>query len=139
MLDRNLESFKSRFCVALRKIIDLPVLGVPLGAFLSPRRLWGEVARTLRAGEGAIDRLRLADSPPHPETSLRFVSDLSPQAGRGEACALFNGHSFAISRRASPELCQSFSLPSNRRARGSRAPDAPDSRVCNGSGSAHTR
>jgi hypothetical protein len=34
MLDWNLEFFKSRFCVAERKIIDLPVLPVP-GAGLS--------------------------------------------------------------------------------------------------------
>ena len=37
-----------------------------------------------------------------------------------------------ISRRVSPELCQRISLPSTQRALGGRAPDAPDSRVCNG-------
>jgi hypothetical protein len=42
--------------------------------------------------------------------------------------------SFAISRRVSPELCQNFPCPLNQRARGGRAPDAPDSRVCMGSG-----
>ena len=52
--------------------------------FLTSPRLRGEVASILRAGEGALDGHRLAESPPHPETSLRFVSDLSPQAGRGE-------------------------------------------------------
>ena len=33
---------------------------------------------------GTLHKFGLADSPPHPETSLRSVSDLSPQAGRGE-------------------------------------------------------
>jgi hypothetical protein len=39
MLDRNLELFKSRFCVAAGKIIDLPVLRRGLaGAFRQLRR-----------------------------------------------------------------------------------------------------
>jgi hypothetical protein len=35
-------------------------------------------------GEGAIHRIPLAESPPHPKPSLRHGFDLSPQAGRGE-------------------------------------------------------
>jgi hypothetical protein len=34
-------------------------------------------------GEGTLDAFGFAESPPHPEPSLRAVSDLSPQAGRG--------------------------------------------------------
>ena len=33
---------------------------------------------------GTLNKLRLADSPPHPDFSLRVKSDLSPQAGRGD-------------------------------------------------------
>ena len=43
-------------------------------------------------------------------------------------------HTLAISRRTSPEVCYQIPALSNQRARGGRAPDAPDSRVCNGSG-----
>jgi hypothetical protein len=49
------------------------------------------------------------------------------------------GHSFAISRPDTPEVYLEIPALSNQRARGGRAPDAPDSRVCNDSGSAHTR
>jgi putative peptidoglycan lipid II flippase len=34
-------------------------------------------------GEGLLPRIQLAESPPHPDFSLRVKSDLSPQAGRG--------------------------------------------------------
>src|SRR5436305_4197207 len=37
---------------------------------------------------GTLDSLTLADTPPHPDPSLRSVSDLSPQAGRGEAASV---------------------------------------------------
>jgi hypothetical protein len=45
-----------------------------------------------------------------------------------------SGHALAFSRRVPPELCYQLAALSNQRARGGRAPDAPDSRVCNGSG-----
>jgi hypothetical protein len=48
-------------------------------------------------------------------------------------------HTLAIPRRIAPEVCQKSSFPSNQRAQGGRAPDAPDSRVCKGSGGTHTR
>src|SRR6266851_5017597 len=35
-------------------------------------------------GEGLYPRIRLAESPPHPDFSLCVKSDLSPQAGRGD-------------------------------------------------------
>src|SRR5207248_1577714 len=61
---------------------------------------------------GTLDRL--ADSPPHPETLLRLVSDLSPQAGRGEPVA--PAHTPSRSRRVkTPELCQQ---PPSERAQG---------------------
>ena len=56
-------------------------------SFTSPR-VRGEVGAQRRV-RGTLDGLGLAESPPHPETSLRFVSDLSPQAGRGEASVHF--------------------------------------------------
>ena len=43
-----------------------------------------------------------------------------------------NRHTFAISRRVSPELCRKFPCPPIRGRGECRAPDAPDSRVCNG-------
>ena len=46
---------------------------------------------------------------------------------------------FAISRLIAPEVCQKFPYPPIRGRRECRAPDAPDSRACNGSGRTHTR
>ena len=47
---------------------------------LLPRPACGE-----RVGvRGTLNTLGLADSPPHPDFSLRVKSDLSPQAGRGD-------------------------------------------------------
>ena len=44
-------------------------------------------------------------------------------------------HAFAISRLDTPKVCWKFPYPPIRGRRECRAPDAPDSRVCNGSGS----
>src|SRR5438067_44636 len=50
----------------------------------SPRPACGERSRaSCERVRGILGRLALADTPPHPETLLRAVSDLSPQAGRG--------------------------------------------------------
>ena len=48
-------------------------------------------------------------------------------------------HDFAISPRVSREVWPARSALSHQGRRECRAPDAPDSRVCNGSGSRHTR
>src|ERR1700730_19048683 len=48
-------------------------------------------------------------------------------------------YSFAISRPDMPEVCRKFPCPPIRGRRECRAPDAPDSRVCNEWGGAHTR
>src|ERR1700682_5513010 len=48
-------------------------------------------------------------------------------------------HGFAISRPDTPEVCYKFPCPPIRGRRECRAPDAPDSRVCNEWGRAHTR
>jgi hypothetical protein len=48
-------------------------------------------------------------------------------------------HDFAFSPRNSREFCYQFPCPPVRGRRECRAPDAPDSRVCNGSGRTHTR
>jgi hypothetical protein len=50
-----------------------------------------------------------------------------------------NSHRFAISRPDTPEVCFSFPLSEIRGRRECRAPDAPDNRVCGGSGRKHTR
>src|SRR4051795_2672304 len=58
------------------------------GGHSSPRPACGERSRaSCERVRGTLDRLGLADSPSHPETLLRAVSDLSPQAARGEAAA----------------------------------------------------
>jgi hypothetical protein len=46
--------------------------------------------------------------------------------------AIFNKHNFAISRPDMPEVCQWMSALYDQGRRECRAPDAPDSRVCNG-------
>jgi len=48
-------------------------------------------------------------------------------------------HNFAISPRTRASFALNFPPPDIRGRRECRAPDAPDSRVCNGSGRAHTR
>ncbi|SHJ32636.1 hypothetical protein SAMN05444159_0320 [Bradyrhizobium lablabi] len=48
-------------------------------------------------------------------------------------------YNFTISRPDTPEVCYKFPYPPVRGRRECRAPDAPDSRVCNGSGRTHTR
>src|ERR1700730_16864646 len=48
-------------------------------------------------------------------------------------------YSLAISPRLAPEFCLKFRPSEIRGRRECRAPDAPDSRVCNGSGRTHTR
>src|SRR3984893_11493366 len=71
-----------------------------------------------------------------------------PRSGRGQAsgddaCLCIhlsvNKHDFAISRPDMPEVCQRFPYPPFRGRREYRAPDAPDSRVCNEGVRAHTR
>ena len=51
----------------------------------SPAARGGRSRASCERVRGTLDRLRLADRPPHPKTSLRAVSDLSPQAGRGQS------------------------------------------------------
>ncbi len=98
----------------------------------SPRPACGERSRaSCERVRGTLDRLGLADSPPHPETSLRFVSDLSPQAGRGKAAAS-SANTASQSRRAFRASFAKNVPPAPRRGRREcRASDAPDSRVCN--------
>jgi hypothetical protein len=48
-------------------------------------------------------------------------------------------YNFAIPRRSTPEFCLETPTLFIRGRRECRAPDAPDSRVCNGSVRAHTR
>ena len=59
----------------------------------SPRPACGERSRaSCERVRGILDRLGFADTPPHPDTSPRSVSDLSPQAGRGEASPWSHTH-----------------------------------------------
>src|SRR3982074_3401989 len=50
-----------------------------------------------------------------------------------------NGLLRSARNHVAPEFCYQHLTLCKRRAQGGRAPDAPDSRVCNGSGSTHTR
>jgi hypothetical protein len=63
--------------------LDEAIHGSASPFFTSPR--CGERSRaSCERVRGTLERLGVADSPPHPDTSLRSVLDLSPQAGRGE-------------------------------------------------------
>src|SRR5216683_4906291 len=55
---------------------------------------------------GTLGTAGLAESPPHPETSLRAASDLSPQAGRGKQKRrmLFHPSSPSLPRRDDLDL-----------------------------------
>ena len=63
----------------------------------------------------------------------------SPAFAGDDSCGCVLKRSFAISRLVSPELCRKILTLLIRGRRECRAPDAPDSRVCNNSGRAHTR
>ena len=65
---------------------------------------------------GTLDRLDSRRVPLTRSLRYRFVSDLSPHAGRGKS-SIGHRHSLAISRRDSPEFCQ-ISRPRNQRAQG---------------------
>jgi hypothetical protein len=108
------------------------------------RREWGfrpinviasEVKRSNPFFLGAA-RWIASSHPPSPEGGLRRTRELLAMT-RWEFDSNFKEQvrvkqTFAISRRVSPEVCQQLAALSNQRARGGRAPDAPDSRVCNG-------
>ena len=104
----------------------------------SPRPACGERSRaSCERVRGILDRLELADSPPHPDTSLRSVSDLSPQAGRGEASPWF-AHTPPHSRGVKRPSCAGIFRPETREGVGNAGcPMHPQSRVQNGS--KHTR
>jgi hypothetical protein len=53
--------------------------------------------------------------------------------------AMTTKHTFAIPQRLAPGVCHQIPALSNQRARGCRAPSAPESGVCRDSGRAHTR
>ena len=114
MLDRNLELFKSRFCVAMRKIIDLPVWGCRWEPSFHLAAC-GERSRAPCARvRGPSTDSGLADSPPHPETSLRFVS-ASPRK-RGEVKrARYSTDTVSRSRGAlRPSFASHFPYPPTR-------------------------
>jgi hypothetical protein len=77
--------------------------------------------------------------PPSPEGGLRRTGVLPCANASRLSQAMTSRHSFAISRLDAPEVCQKFPYPPIRGRRECRAPDAPDSRVCNDSGRTHTR
>src|SRR3954447_22927664 len=65
----------------------------------SPRPACGERSRaSCERVRGTLDRLALADSPPHPETLLRAVSDLSPQAGEVLMLVIASGAKQSMAR-----------------------------------------
>src|SRR5882724_8165756 len=127
MLNRKLELFKSRFCVAEGKIIDRPVFRgvanvVPAnaGTYNSGRQLMAKMSAAeleRRDAAYAFAGTTQADSKSQTtaDTTSRFRGPIRPR--------------FAIK----------FPYPPIRGRRECRAPDAPDSRVCNGSGRTHTR
>src|SRR5207244_1948346 len=57
-------------------VLDSAPHSCPASSAPSPRLLRGE-----GRGEGLYPRIRLVESPPHPDFSLRVKSGLSPQAG----------------------------------------------------------
>src|SRR5436190_9237747 len=102
------------FCPSLRAQAKQSMAST--AAAFSPRPACGERSRaSCERVRGTLDRLALADSPPHPETLLRGVSDLSPQAGRGEAAASGPcGCCLLLSSpaKAGDPVRRSFSIPS---------------------------
>jgi hypothetical protein len=115
--------------------------------FSTSPRLRGEVAsfrQRLRCPacervRGTLDRLGLAESPPHPKFAIANF-DLSPQAGRGESAPshghgisffkqCVHEHSFAISPHAREFFQETFCPRDNRGRRESRVPMHPQPRV----------
>ncbi len=64
---------------------------------------------------------------------LRRLMDARVKPGHDERVCIDskNCHNFAFPRHDMPEVCYHIPALCNQRARGGRAPDAPDSRVCN--------
>ena len=86
---------------------------------------------------GTLDRLGLAESPLTRRLRYRFVSDLSPQAGRGKAAASSANTASRSRGRIRPSLAPNFP-PSSQRAQGMPgARCAPRSRVQNRWKNAH--
>jgi len=89
------------------------------------------------AQQTRCQRSKLIDPPP--PTSRASFARLGPHHAQGRVeGGEISGHDIAISRRNLPEVCYQISSPIRGR-RECRAPDAPASRVCNGSGRTHTR
>src|SRR6202166_2822856 len=97
-------------------------------------------------GEGAggvarhTPRQRFLLIDPPPPTSRASFARLGPRhAQRRVEGGERTVHGIAISPHVLREVCFEFSPSPSRGRRACRAPDAPASRVCNGSGRAHTR
>src|SRR5882757_8983147 len=112
MLDRNLELFKSTFCVATRKIIDRPGLRRCSGA-IEVRNVAQHAAVMLRESGHPVRR---GLSVP----SLTSLNTGSPAFAGDDNCV-----NFAISRLDSPEVCQKLPALSNQRAQGMPGAGAP--------------
>src|SRR2546423_15463955 len=85
------------FCPSLRAQAKQSMAST--AAAFSPRPACGERSRaSCERVRGTLDRLALADSPPHPETLLRAVSDLSPQAGEVLMLVIASGAKQSMAR-----------------------------------------
>src|SRR5439155_765047 len=83
--EENLKRIQSSFRGASRERNGFELNRSASPVHLAPLAGRGRILRAAKnPGEGGFPQTPLGESPPHPKPSLRYGSDLSPQAGRGD-------------------------------------------------------